>query len=283
MINLSPSQAQSYLTSLFGLNNRVAIVTGGMGKLGTEFVQTLLYAGARVAVFDKITEPNETLKELAQHFSLSFHQVDLLDEEQIILATKHVEEAWETPTILVNNAGWRASPNIASDASVPFEQYPIAHWDEVFAINTKAAAACAKAAASSMIRAKKSGVIINILSVFALVAPDQSVYTYREKIGKPLFVKDPAYSASKAALLALTHDLAVQWAPHQIRVVAISPGGVENPQSDPEFVENYCQRVPMGRMAKQHELNGALLFLASDSASYITGANIIVDGGLSIW
>ncbi len=135
----------------------------------------------------------------------------------------------------------------------------------------------------NMIKNKKSGVIINITSHYALVAPDQRIYEYRKKIRKPKFIKDASYSASKEALIAMTRDLAIQWAKHNIRVVALAPGGVFNPKSDKEFIENYSSRVPLGRMAAANEYNGAILFLASDAASYMTGSTLIIDGGWTVW
>jgi len=156
-------------------------------------------------------------------------------------------------------------------------------WDEVFEVNTKAAAICAKIVGKEMIETKREGIIINIASQLALVSPDQRIYEYREKIGKNKFVKDAPYGASKAALVALTRDLATQWAKYGIRVVTFAPAGVFNPNSDKEFVENYSFRVPMGRMANVDEYNGIIVFLASRASSYMTGTVLVADGGLTAW
>ncbi|MBI4114511.1 MAG: SDR family oxidoreductase [Candidatus Niyogibacteria bacterium] len=269
---------KEYIYSLFHLENKVVILTGGLGKIGQHYAEALVRAGGRVAIFDITDEPNEKLKKLAGDFPLLFMKADITDEAQVKRAINAVEQKWETPTILVNNAGWKPAPHRAHESSVPFEDYPVAVWDEVFKINTTGAVICAKTIGKRMIEEKKKGVIINIASHYALVSPDQRVYEYKRKEGKQ-FVKDASYSASKAALLALTKNLAVEWAPYGIRVVALSPGGVIGPASHPDFIKEYNWRTPLGRMAEADEYNGALLFLASDASRYMTGTNLIIDGG----
>lgn len=273
----------TYPYNLFDLKGKITIVTGGMGKLGTEFTDALTKANSKVAIFDIIDKPNPKLAWLAKKYPLMFLKVDITKENEVKAGLKKIEQKWGTPTILVNNAGWKASPNDPRGAGKPFEEYPVDLWDNVFKLNTTAAMICSKIVGGNMVRKKKPGVIINIASHFALVAPDQRVYDYRKKLGKTRFVKDASYSASKAALLALTRDLASQWARYNIRVVALAPGGVFNPKSDKEFVKNYSSRVPLGRMAAMDEYNGAIIFLASDAASYMTGSVLVIDGGWTAW
>ena len=275
--------ANNYLTQLFSLKDKVAVVTGGMGRLGTEFTKALAQSGAKVAIFDIVDTPNQDLLDLSLKYPIKFLQVNIRIEAEVERAVKIVEDVWGIPNLLVNNAGWRASPNEKTRVSVPFENYPMDVWDEVFSINTTAAAICAKIVGGRLIKAKQTGTIINIASHYGLVSADQRIYDYREKIGKDKFVKDASYGASKAALVALTRDLATLWAPFGIRVVALAPGGVFNPKSDPEFVANYSARVPMGRMANIDEYNGAIVFLASDAASYMTGNCLVIDGGWTSW
>lgn len=274
---------QTYLNDIFNLKDRVAIVTGGLGKLGSGYVQALAKAGARVAVFDIVSAPSEELEIFSREYLVKFIKVDIRQESEVTAAVVSVEKEWGTPNILINNAGWRASPNEASRASVPFEEYPMNVWDEVFAINTSAAALCAKIVGKRLIETKQPGVIINIASHYGIISPDQRIYDYRIAAGRGKFVKDASYSASKAALIALTRDLATQWALFGIRVVAFAPGGVFNPKSDPEFVKQYSFRVPLGRMARLDEYNGIIVFLASDAASYITGTCLVADGGWTAW
>jgi NAD(P)-dependent dehydrogenase (short-subunit alcohol dehydrogenase family) len=270
-----------YICDLFDLKQRVVVLTGGIGKLGTNFAEALVRANARVAIFDVVETPNERLAELAKSFPLLFLKVDVTNEAEVSAAVETVTKTWETPTGLINNAGWKASPNESTRASAPFEDYPMDVWNDVFRINTLSAAICSKIVGKGMIRHGQGGTILNIISHYALVSPDQRVYAHREAQTGRKFVKDPSYGASKAALLALTRDLATQWAPHGIRVVGLSPGGVLNPKGDPEFIKNYTQRTPLARMANEDEYNRAILFLMTDT--YSTGSNLIVDGGYTAW
>lgn len=270
-----------HICDLFDLKERVIILTGGLGKLGTNFTEVLLRANGRVAIFDVVETPNERLAALAKEFPLRFYKVDVTDEAQVEAAIEQVTQAWDVPTALINNAGWKASPNEATKASVPFEDYPMDVWNEVFRANTMSAALCSKLVGKRMIQHGKGGTILNIVSHYALVSPDQRAYAHREATTGKKFIKDASYSASKAALLSLTRDLATQWAPFGIRVVALSPGGVLNPKGDQEFIKNYSARTPLGRMANADEYNRAILFLLTDT--YSTGSNMIVDGGYTAW
>lgn len=274
---------KNYIESLFNLKNRIAVVTGGMGKLGAQFTETLARAHCRVAVFDVADKPNEKISKLAKNYPVIFIKIDITNEKNVARAFKAVEKKWGVPTILINNAGWKASPNDPNGAGKPFEKYNMELWNKVFDVNITAAAICSKIMGGQMIKNKKKGVIINVASHYALVAPDQRIYDYRKKSGKEKFVKDASYGASKAALIALTRDLSVQWAKYGIRVVSLAPGGVFNPKSDKEFVENYSSHVPLGRMAEVDEYNGAILFLASEASSYMTGNCLVMDGGWTTW
>ena len=267
----------SDLASQFNLKRRVAIMTGGLGMLGREFTKTLLQANARVAVFD-IVDPSKSDIALAKKFPLKFFKIDVTNEREVGSAIRQIQQKWDTPTILVNNVGWKASPR-DTGAGTPFQKYPMDLWEEVFKVNTLSAAVCSKIVGGAMIRRKKPGVIINIASLYALASPDQKIYDYKLKKTGRKFFKDPPYGASKAALIAFTRDLAVQWAPYGIRVVAMALGGVQREKSDKAFVKAYSSRTPLGRMARKDDFNGALVFLASDAASYITGTTLVIDGG----
>lgn len=274
---------KNYIYKLFNLKNKIVILTGGLGKLGTEYCEALVKTGAKVAIFDLIVTPNDKLKKLAKKYPILFLKVDVTKEVEVENGIKTIEKKWGVPTILINNAGWKASPNQTTKASVPFQDYPIEVWEEVFKINTTSAAICSKIVGSEMIKNKKGGVILNIASHYALVSPDQRIYAYKQiKEGKK-FIKDASYGASKAALIALTRDLATHWAPYGIRVNSFSPGAVDNPASDPDFVKEYNFRTPLGRRAKEGEYNGVILFLVSSASSYMTGSNLVVDGGWTAW
>lgn len=274
---------RDYIYRLFGLKNKIVILTGGLGKLGTEYSEALVKAGGKVAIFDLTDQPHDRLKKLAKKYPLFFLEVDVTSEEEVKSGVAAVEKKWGTPSVLINNAGWKASPNQATKASVPFEDYPIDVWEEAFKINTTSAAICSKIVGGRMIKGKKGGVILNIASHYALVSPDQRIYQYKEKKEGKKFIKDASYGASKAALIALTRDLATHWAPYGIRVNSFSPGAVYNPKSDPEFEKEYNFRTPLGRRAREDEYNGIILFLVSDASSYMTGANLVADGGWTAW
>lgn len=265
------------LAAQFNLQRRVAIVTGGLGMLGREFTKALLQANARVAVFD-IIDPSKSDIAFAKKFPLKFFKVDVTNEKEVGSAIKQIQQKWDTPTILVNNVGWKASPR-DTRAGAPFQKYSMELWEEAFKANALSAAVCSKIVGGEMIRHKKPGVIINIASLYALASPDQRIYDYKLKKTGGKFFKDPPYGASKAALVAFTRDLAVQWAPYSIRVVAMALGGVEREKSDKAFVKAYSSRTPLGRMAQKNDFNGALVFLASPAASYITGTTLVIDGG----
>src|SRR5690349_16332047 len=151
-----------------------------MGKLGTEITSAFVAAGARVAVFDLVSTPNDTLRALAEKGSVRFYAVDVTDETQVEQAVENVAKDWGVPTILVNNAGWRASPNVPSPAGVPFERYPMEMWDEAFKVNARSAAVCSKVVGRRLIDGHLPGVMINVPSVYAMVSPDQRVYAYKE-------------------------------------------------------------------------------------------------------
>lgn len=274
---------QSYIYKLFNLKNKIVILTGGLGKLGTEYSEALVKSGAKVAIFDLTDTPNDKLKKLAKKYPMLFLKVDVTNENQVVDGVSKVEKKWGVSTILINNAGWKASPNQATKASVPFQEYPIAVWEEVFKINTTSAAICSKVVGARMIKNKKGGVILNIASHYALVSPDQRIYEYKQKKEGKKFIKDASYGASKAALIALTRDLATHWAQYGIRVNSFSPGAVDNPKSDPGFIKEYNFRTPLGRRAKESEYNGIILFLVSGASSYMTGTNLVADGGWTTW
>jgi len=252
----------------------VAIVTGGNGCLGTEYVKALTSAGAKVAVFDIQEELNNTLKDLSD---VKYYKVDVTNPNSLKSGLEAVEKDLGVPGVLVNNAALDNPPSTTSENTKSFEAYPLEIWEQVVRVNLTGVFLANQVIGSRMAENKK-GSIINICSTYGLVSPDQRIYE-----SMPFkFVKPISYSATKSAILNLTRYLATYWAKSGVRVNTLSPGGVLNNQ-DENFVKAYGDKTPLGRMANKDEYNGAIVFLASEASSYMTGANLVIDGGWTAW
>ena len=257
---------------LFDLSGRVAVVTGGMGQLGAVYAAGLVERGARVAVFDVAAG--------AAPDGVRAYHVDITDRAAIEQATREIEAEWGAPHILINNAGLDSPPDAPAEEVGPFEDYPEAAFDAVLAVNVKGTFLCCQVIGGAMARERR-GSIVNVSSIYGLLSPVQDLYAFRREHGET-FVKPVAYSVSKSAILNLTRYLATYWASARVRVNTLTLAGVWNDQPA-EFLEAYSARVPMGRMLEAGEALGAVVFLASDASSYVTGANVVVDGGWSAW
>jgi NAD(P)-dependent dehydrogenase (short-subunit alcohol dehydrogenase family) len=258
---------------LFDLTGRVAVVTGGLGQLGQVYTGGLAARGMRVAVFDVDAEPRADGD--VRHF-----RVDVTDRASIEAATADVVAEWGAPHLLVNNAALDSPPDAPPEEVGPFETYPEASFDEVMDVNVKGVVLCCQVVGTAMAEAGR-GSIVNVSSVYGLLSPPQDLYEFRRQAGETFF-KPVAYSVSKSAILNLTRYLATYWAKQGVRVNTLTLGGIldEQPQA---FLDAYSARVPLGRMAEANEALGAVVFLASDASSYVTGANLVVDGGWSAW
>jgi len=249
---------------LFDVSGRVAVVTGGLGQLGSVYVDGLRERGMTVAVFDVAAKD----------------RVDVTDRASIEAATEHVIAEHGVPHLLVNNAALDSPPDAPAEEVGPFETYPEASFDQVMGVNVKGTLLCCQVVGAAMAREGR-GSIVNISSVYGLLSPQQEIYEFRRRGGE-VFTKPVAYSVSKSAVLNLTRYLATYWAKEGVRVNTLTLAGVFNDQPA-EFLEAYTVRVPLGRMAEAGEALGAIVFLASDASSYMTGANLVVDGGWSAW
>lgn len=266
---------------LFDVTGRVVVVTGGLGQLGRQFCLTLAERGAKVAVFDKRVDPQlVTALFGGLATGMTFIETDVTQRSSLEMALQKVESAWGVPHVLINNAALDSPPGAPTAENGPFESYPESSWDSVLEVNTKGVFLCCQVIGGRM-AAVERGSIINICSIYGVVSPDQRIYEYRAKDGDPFF-KPVAYSVSKSALLNLTRYLATYWATKGVRVNTLTFGGVFNGQ-DEQFLQGYCGRAPLGRMAREDEYNGAIVFLASDASSYMTGSNIVIDGGWTAW
>ena len=271
---------------LFKLDGRVAVVTGGAGLLGAEFCYSLAQAGASIVVAD-IHE--EKAAELAHSISASGRkalaiQVDVTQPASVQRMVSSTVEAFGSLDILVNSAVLDPKFDPQHEQSNrqghpgEFESYPLRAWDEAISVNLTGAFLSSQAAVIPMLE-QGHGVIVNISSIYGLVGPDQRLY---QRPNQPPQYKPVYYSVTKAGILGLTKYLATYYAGKNIRVNCLTPGGVFN-QHDEEFLQAYSSRTVLGRMARKDEMNAAMLFLVSEASPYMTGANLVVDGGWPAW
>jgi NAD(P)-dependent dehydrogenase (short-subunit alcohol dehydrogenase family) len=271
------------IQKLFSVQDKVVIVTGGLGQLGRQFSVALVGSGAKVAIFDvHVNEPRiaERFRERRTKDNLLFLPVDVTQRSSIESGLRQVIARWGMPYALINNAALDSPPSAPVEENGPFETYPESSWDKVMAVNVKGVFLCSQVIGGQMAAAGR-GSIINICSIYGMVSPDQRLYEYR-RANDVEFFKPVAYSVSKSALLNLTRYLATYWAGSNVRVNTLTLGGVFNNQ-DEKFLKGYRARVPLGRMAREDEYNGAIIFLVSDASSYMTGSNLIIDGGWTAW
>jgi NAD(P)-dependent dehydrogenase (short-subunit alcohol dehydrogenase family) len=272
--------------TLFSVKDKVVIITGGFGQIGAELVKEFHHRGSRVAVFARNTDEKKmaaAVPGLEGSGRLRSFRVDIRDKGAIEEALEKIEKDWGVPDVLVNNAGLDTQPSAPPEVSGPFEEFPLEVFREVVDVNLTGTFLMTQAAGARMVKRRKGGSIINVGSIYGMVSPVQDIYAYKkEKTGIP-FIKPVAYSAAKSGLYNLTRYCATYWAKAGIRVNILTPSGVFRDTQDREFQENYCRRMPMGRMARPGEYNGAVIFLASEASAYMTGANLVVDGGWTAW
>ncbi|HTY38319.1 MAG TPA: SDR family oxidoreductase [Bacteroidota bacterium] len=269
--------------NLFDLSGKVAVVTGAAGLLGREHCLALSNAGAHVIATDANMSGCEKMVDDLHGLgteSLEPLEMDITNRSSIESAAAQILASHDRIDILVNNAAVNDAIEHSLKKEYPgFETFGLEAWNGSLEVNITGVFLCCQVFGGEMAK-RGRGSIINIASTYGLVAPDQSLY--RRPDGTQEFYKGPAYPATKGAVLSLTRYLASYWGNKSVRVNALSPGGVENGQ-ERHFIDEYSRRTPLGRMARPSEYRGALVFLASDAASYVTGTNLIVDGGWTIW
>jgi NAD(P)-dependent dehydrogenase (short-subunit alcohol dehydrogenase family) len=272
--------ASQSIDSLFRLDGQVAIVTGGLGRLGSQYARALAGAGACVAVFDIAQRSHPSVETLAgTNAPISIHTVDATRRDAVDREIGAVGSRFGAHTILVNKAGLGSSPADAARETGRFERYPESAWDAMIDSHLKTALVVSQSfVAAYRAGARRSGSVINVSSTYGIVTPDQSVYDYRRRGGAEYF-KPVGYSVAKAGMVNFTRWLAEYCAPFGVRVNTLVPGGVREAEHAPEFVAEYEKRTPLGRMANDDDYNGAVIFLASPASSYMTGATLVVDGG----
>jgi NAD(P)-dependent dehydrogenase (short-subunit alcohol dehydrogenase family) len=268
---------------LFDITGKVVVVTGGLGQLGLQFTRTLLERGARAALFDLDVEGETArakLADLENRDQMIAVSCDVTDRTSLERALGRVVERWETPHGLINNAALDSPPNAPAEESGPFETYPLDSWEQIMKVNVTGVFLACQTIGGAMAEAGR-GAIVNVASIYGLVSPDQGLYGYRRKAGQ-VFFKPAAYATSKSALYNLTRYLATYWGERGVRVNVVTFGGVFNNQ-DQAFLDGYRAKVPLRRMAWQHEYDGTIIYLLSEASSYMTGSNVVVDGGFTAW
>jgi NAD(P)-dependent dehydrogenase (short-subunit alcohol dehydrogenase family) len=269
----------------FNLEGKVAVVTGGAGLLGREFCRTLAEAGASVVVADI---DQKAAFQIARKLEEAGHKaigsgLDVTCPESTQGMVEQTLKEFRRLDILVNSAALdpKFDPDALAKGITPgrFEDYPLDQWNAALNVNLTGMFLVTQACVKPMLEQGKRGSIINICSTYGLNGPDQRIYV---KGGKRLAFKPVYYTVTKAGVLGFTKYLAAYYAGTEMRVNALTPGGVYN-NHDETFVANYSAKTIIGRMAHKDEMNGALLFLASDASSYMTGGNVVVDGGWTAW
>ena len=260
---------------IFDVTKKTIVITGGSGFLGSQYAEGLSKVGANVVIADiNYQKCKKQCTELKKKFSTDplAVKLDLTNVPSIESMVRSILKKYETIDVLINNAADQGNPKLRK---TPFEDFPLKDWNKAIDVNLTGVFLCCQKIGKIMKKQRK-GVIINISSTYGIVAPDQRIY------GSSGQNSAAFYAASKSGILNLTRYLASYWQGTGIRVNTFSPGGVEKNQ-DPKFIKNYAERTPLGRMAKKNEYIGSIIFLSSDASSYMTGSNLIVDGGWTAW
>jgi len=281
----APDRDAPATMTAFSLAGRVAIVTGAAGLLGRQHCRALADAGAAVVATDLQEDTcRDVVSELAAEGRRDIHAfpADITDPASLGRLREAALRINDRIDVLINNAAMNDRFENAATAAAQsrFENYPVDRFRQALDVNVTGTFLACQVLGSEMAR-RGRGSIVNIASTYGMVGPDQRIY--RGEAGEQRFWKSAAYPASKGAVLAFTRYLATTWADRGVRVNSLSPGGIAQTGQDTVFVAHYSQRTPLARMAEAHEMRGAIVFLASDASSYMTGANLVVDGGWTAW
>lgn len=268
------------MSNIFSLSGKTAIVTGSLGLIGKFHCKALHDAGANIIVTD-FDEAGCTIfvNELGDR--AAGIAADITKVEDVKKIRDFAISRFGSIDVLVNNAAINdkfEDPAAALEQSM-FENYPLSLWQKSLDVNVTGMFLCSQIIGKVMANQGK-GSIINVASTYGIVAPNQDLYI--DVNGDQKFFKSPAYPVTKGAVISFTRFLAAYWGEKGVRVNTLSPGGVENGQDD-FFVNEYSKRTPLKRMALPSDYMGAVVFLASDASAYMTGSNLVVDGGFTIW
>ncbi len=267
------------IQKIFDLSNKTAILTGSAGRLGTEFANILSEAGANLVLIDIDEKKNKLLEKSIQkkfHTKTLTFNIDISDQASLKSVKRDILKKFDTVDVLINNAFFNPSINQTSK-TINFETFPLDLWNKVIDVNLTGVFLCCQEFGAIMAK-QKNGSIINISSIYGLVGADQRIY------GKSKLNSQVSYSATKGSIVSITRYLASYWHRKNVRVNTLTLGGVEDKSyMKTKFVKNYSEKTILGRMARKDDFNGSLLFLASDASSYMTGANLVIDGGWTAW
>lgn len=256
-----------HIRELFSLRDRVALVTGGAGRYGRQICYALTEAGATVVVASRNRDKCEAFVEELHEADCEAAalRLDITDRESLLSAMTTIEARWGRLDILFNNA--------VAVRAVPVAEHSVDDWARAMDANSTALYQTIRVFGEMMAK-RNAGSIVNIASIYGLVSPDFRIYEGCAEMTNP-----PSYGFAKAGMIQLTRYFAVRFAPHLVRVNCISPGGLFSEAMPSRFVDEYVRRTPLGRMAGANDLKGAAVFLASDASAYVTGTNLLVDGG----
>ncbi len=266
------------IPKIFDVKHKNIVLTGASGTLGSQYSHFLSAAGANMILVDLDDKKNKMLeKQIVKkyHTKCKSYLADISNKEQIKNVSSKIISEFGTIDGLINNAGFTSTFAKKQTKSyvTSFEEFPLELWNKTLAVNLTGVFLCSQEFGKVMAKRKK-GVIINIASHYGLIGADQRIY------GKSGLNLSASYAASKAGIVNLTRYLASYWRKKNIRVNTLTPGGVLNRKHHSrEFVKKYSERTILNRMANENEYNGAILFLISDASSYMTGGNLVIDGG----
>jgi NAD(P)-dependent dehydrogenase (short-subunit alcohol dehydrogenase family) len=278
------------INKLFNLKDKTVILTGSAGRLGSKFAHALTDAGANVVLVDIDEQKNSELEKsiIEKYWSDDNHShpflttnpmlstTDIANESEVKKMVEVTLKKYGKIDVLVNNAHFVPREDPKRDA--PFEEYPLELWDNATRINTRSLFLCCQEVGRAMRKQSTNGVIVNISSIYGMQGSDQRIY------GKSRVNSPPFYALTKGGMINFTRYLAAYWNRKNIRVNTLSLGGVIDAKlHDDEFIKKYSEKTMIGRMANTDDYNGALLFLCSDASAYMTGSNLIIDGGWSAW
>jgi NAD(P)-dependent dehydrogenase (short-subunit alcohol dehydrogenase family) len=268
------------IKNIFDLKDRVIVLTGSAGLLGTQYAHILSDAGANLVLVDTNVKKNKELqKQIYKKFQTNpiCLDVDITSKKEVKKMASTIIKKFGRIDGLINNAFLNHAKNQSKNGVNSFETFPIEMWNKALELNLTGVFLCCQEIGKIMVQ-QKTGVIVNVSSIYGMSGADQRIYG-ESNLNSPV-----SYAASKGGIINLTRYLAAYWNKKNIRVNTLTLGGVQdNSYQSKNFIKKYSEKTILGRMAKKEEYEGAMLFLLSDASSYMTGSNLVIDGGWTAW